>query len=240
VAKEVERLKQQFVAMVSHDLRTPLNSLLNLLTLLSEDAYGKLTETGHKRVDAVEREIVRLIKLINELLDLEKLEAGQDLLHMRPVLVSDIADVSINAIEGFAAAHKVQLVNDCRSRVLLTADKDRLTQVFVNLLSNAVKFSPEGAIVLLCCEDLTDSRGRFSVRLSVKDYGCGIAEDKLVSIFERFNQVDGPNKGSGTGLGLAIAKAIVGQHKGRIGVESKVGQGSVFWVELAAGNPTND
>ncbi len=234
-AKEIERLKQQFVAMVSHDLRTPLNSLLNLLTLLSEDVYGKLNQTGHKRVAAVEVEIGRLIKLINELLDLEKLEAGQDDIDQKPVPVEAVADASINAIVGFAAAHKVQLVNDCRSKAILHADKDRLTQVFVNLLSNAVKFSPEGALVVLGCEDLTDGRGRFFVRMSVKDYGCGIPEDKLASIFERFSQVEGPKKKSGTGLGLAIAKAIVGQHKGRLGVDSKVGQGSTFWVELPSG-----
>jgi PAS domain S-box-containing protein len=234
-AKEVERLKQQFVAMVSHDLRTPLNSLLNLLTLLSENVYGELSQTGHKRVAAVEREIGRLIKLINELLELEKLEAGQELLDRRPVLVADIADASIDAVEGFASSHKIQLVNDCRSRATLHADKDRLTQVFVNLLSNAIKFSPQGTSVMLRCEDLTDGKGRFTVRVSVEDHGCGIAEDKMVSIFERFTQVDGPQKASGTGLGLAIAKAIVGQHKGRIGVESTVGKGSVFWVELGAG-----
>jgi len=234
-AKEMERLKQQFVEMVSHDLRTPLNSLLNLLTLLSENVYGKLSETGHKRVAAVEVEIGRLIKLINELLDLEKLEAGQDNIDAKPVPVAAIADASINAIEGFAATHKVQLVNDCRSTGILHADKDRLTQVLVNLLSNAVKFSPEGALVVLGCEDLTDGKGRFFVRISVKDYGCGIPEDKLASIFERFTQVEGPKKRSGTGLGLAIAKAIVGQHKGRLGVESKVGQGSTFWLELPTG-----
>ncbi len=234
-AKEMERLKQQFVAMVSHDLRTPLSSLLNLLTLLSEDVYGKLNETGHKRVAAVEIEIGRLIKLINELLDLEKLEANQDNLDQKPVAVSAIADASINAIEGFAATHKVQLVNDCRSAATLHADKDRLTQVMVNLLSNAVKFSPPDGLVVLGCEDVTDGKGRFFVRMSVKDYGCGIPEDKLASIFERFTQVDGPKKQSGTGLGLAIAKAIVGQHKGRIGVDSKVGQGSTFWVELPNG-----
>ena len=234
-AKEVERLKQQFVAMVSHDLRTPLNSLLNLLTLLSEDAYGQLSETGHKRVQAVEGEIERLIKLINELLDLEKLEAGgpeKMSLSKVPVVVSDLCDASINAVLGFAAANKVQLVNDCRSRSSISGDRARLIQVLVNLLSNAIKFSQQGESVVLLAEDLSDSKGRASVRVSVKDRGCGIADDKLSGIFERFTQLDGEKKKEGTGLGLAISKAIVNQHQGRIGVESKLGAGSIFWLEL--------
>ena len=231
-AKEIERLKQQFVAMVSHDLRTPLNSLLNLLTLLSESAYGQLTDTGLLRVRAVEGEIERLIRLINELLDLEKLETGIDALSRAPVAVSDIADASINAVLGFAAAHKVQLVNDCRTRATISVDKARVIQVLVNLLSNAVKFSNPGETVVLSCEDVSDKKGRSSVRISVKDRGPGIADDKLTGIFERFTQLDGVKKKSGSGLGLAISKAIVQQHQGRIGVDSKPGQGSIFWVEL--------
>jgi len=233
-AKEVERLKQQFVAMVSHDLRTPLNSLLNLLTLLSENAYGQLSETGHKRVLAVEGEIERLIKLINELLDLEKMEAGIDSLSKESVAVSDICDASINAVLGYAAANKVQLVNDCRSRAVISVDRARVIQVLVNLLSNAIKFSPAGESVVLLGQDLSDAKGRASVRISVQDKGCGIADEKLTGIFERFTQLDGEKKKEGTGLGLAISKAIVSQHQGRIGVESKLGAGSVFWLELGS------
>ncbi len=225
--KQIERMKKEFVAMVSHDLRTPLNSVLNLLTLMSVEAYGTVNETGHKRLDAAEKDIGRLISLINELLDLEKLESGEIALELKNCSAESLMEQAEQSVYGFAQQNSVTVKRDyCDLNV--TVDQNRFVQVLINLLSNAVKFSEPDAEVRMRAE-----RGSNYTVFEVSDSGCGISPEVQSTIFERFKQAQGANKKhSGTGLGLAICKNIAEQHGGSIGVDSEVGVGSTFWVKI--------
>lgn len=225
---EIERMKQEFVAMISHDLRTPLNSVQGFLEMLTEGIYGPLTEQGEHRAGMAERNVSRLLRLINDLLDVTKLEAGKLELHLEETQLEDVLNRSIEAVRVFAEKHFVQ-VELSQVHVSVLADGDRLERVLVNLLSNAVKFSPSNSIVSLKVEE-TDQW----VEVKVQDRGRGIPASHIDSVFERFKQVqvsDAKTKG-GTGLGLAICKAIIEQHGGNIGVESEEGKGSTFWFKI--------
>ena len=226
-AKKVERMKKEFVAMVSHDLRTPLNSVLNLITLMSVDAYGAVNETGHQRLDAAEQDVTRLIGLINELLDLEKLEAGEIILDLKPIDASSVMDQAQQSVYGFAQQNGVRIICE-PANLNVTVDQKRLVQVLINLLSNAVKFSEPGSEVRMRAV-----RGANYTVFEISDTGCGIAPEVQSTIFERYKQAEGANKKhTGTGLGLAICKNIAEQHGGSIGVDSTVGSGSTFWVKI--------
>lgn len=226
--KEVEEMKQQFVAMISHDLRTPLTSVCGFLEMLEHGAYGSLSDQGQQRTQLAERNISRLISLINDLLDMEKLESGRLELAPETIPLEPVAVRSVDAVRVFAEQHKVNIViepMDCT----VYADGNRLVQVLVNLISNAVKFSPADSTITVSARpkgDLIDVR--------IADQGRGVPPQFREAIFERFRQVkttDATQKG-GTGLGLAICKAIVEQHGGAIGVESEEGKGSTFWFTV--------
>lgn len=226
-AKQVERMKKEFVAMVSHDLRTPLNSVLNLLTLMSVDAYGVVNETGHQRLDAAEQDVTRLIGLINELLDLEKLEAGEIVLDLKNMSASSLMEQAQQSVYGFAQQNSVEIVCE-PSHLQVSVDQNRFVQLLINLLSNAVKFSEKGSQVRMRAE-----RGANYTVFEISDTGCGIPPEVQSTIFERYKQAEGANKKhKGTGLGLAICKNIAEQHGGSIGVDSTVGVGSTFWVKI--------
>lgn len=225
---EIERLKQEFVSMVSHDLRTPLTSVQGTLSLLEEGLYGELTETGVKRVGTAVTSIDRLINLINDLLDIEKLEAGKLAMDPKSTSATEIIERSVESVRGFAEQHGV-LLEALPSDLHVLADCDRLVQVLVNLLSNAIKFSPEGATVTVAAL----RQDKFA-EFTVADRGRGIPPSHVEAIFERFKQVksaDGARK-KGTGLGLAISKAIAEAHGGTIGVKSEEGKGSTFWFRI--------
>ncbi len=231
--KEVEEMKQQFVAMVSHDLRTPLTSVCGFLELLQHGAYGSLSEQGQKRTQLAERNISRLISLINDLLDMEKLESGRLELIPENIPLEPVVIRSIEAVRVFAEQHKVNLLSDPMDCTVY-ADGNRLIQVLVNLISNAVKFSPVDGNITISAKPAGDF-----IEVRVTDQGCGVPKSYHETIFERFRQVratDATQKG-GTGLGLAICKAIVEQHGGRIGVESEDGKGSTFWFSVPVNPP---
>jgi PAS domain S-box-containing protein len=225
--KQIERMKKEFVAMVSHDLRTPLNSVLNLLTLMSVEAYGAVNETGHKRLDAAEKDIGRLIGLINELLDLEKLESGEIALELKSCSAESLMEHAEQSVYGFAQQNAVTVKHDACD-LALSVDRNRIVQVLINLLSNAIKFSDPESEVKMRAE-----RGSNYTVFEISDSGCGIPPELQSTIFERFKQAKGANiKHTGTGLGLAICKNIVEQHGGSIGVDSELGVGSTFWVKI--------
>ena len=231
--KQIERMKREFVAMVSHDLRTPLTSIQGFLSLLEAGVYGELSDSGIDSLSVADNSITRLVKLINDLLDIERLESGKFDLQISNVSVEDIFEQSADAVETFAQQQGVAIVNqpeqETHEDIHLQADGDRLIQVLVNLLSNAIKFSPAGSKVTLAAELVDDL-----VEFKIIDEGRGIPADFIDSVFERFKQVkksDAKNK-KGTGLGLAICKSIVEKHGGTIGVTSEEGKGSTFWFRV--------
>jgi PAS domain S-box-containing protein len=231
---EMERLKREFVSTVSHELRTPLTAIRGSLTLLSVGAMGGLTEQAKKVVTIAERNSIRLINLINDLLDIEKLEAGKLEMVFDAAPLQNAIERSVESVKAFGDQYGIK-VESATTDAAVFADSDRLVQVIINLLSNAIKYSPRDGLV-----SVEVSKKQDSVWVGIKDRGRGIPADFKDKIFERFQQVeaaDAKQKG-GTGLGLAICKAIVEQHNGVIGVDSEEGKGSTFWFEIPlAGSP---
>lgn len=231
---EAQRVKQAFVAMVSHELRTPLTSVRGFLELLSMGALGEVSKPIVEQSDRVHANVERLIKLINDLLDLEKMEAGK--MQMAPEMISLNAavDRSLDSVREQCKKNSVEIkVDNCDFQVF--ADDDRLEQVLVNLLSNAVKFSPGGSTVRVEAFGQNDF-----VEVRVIDRGRGVPEAHRQKIFETFQQVDieDASKRGGTGLGLPVCKLIVEQLGGSIGVESAAEGGSTFWFRLMRNEPT--
>lgn len=227
--EEIERLKQEFRVILSHELRSPLTSLKLLLELIFAGAYGSLNEQGLTKVSLAERNIARLVNLIQELLDIESVEMGRLKICREPVDLKKIIDSAVESCQGPATKAEVELKVDADS-LTIEADEDRLTQVLINLISNAVKFSPEGSSV-----EITSHEEETSVVVTVSDSGPGIAKEQQAVIFERFKQggAEAQRKKGSIGLGLAISKAIVETHGGTIGVDSTLGTGSKFWFRLA-------
>ena len=227
--EKVERLKQGFLSTVSHELRTPLTSIRGSLGLLASGALGTLSSEVVEIVGVAERNALRLMALINDILDLERLETGKIHLQFTKVSVESILRRATESLAPFGQ-HGVT-VEAPENSLMIWADADRIVQVLVNLLSNAVKFSPPGGVVSIAV-GLRES----SVEFRVTDRGRGVPESHRRAIFERFRQVessDAREKG-GTGLGLAICKSIVEQHRGTIGLESEEGAGSTFWFKIPA------
>ncbi len=230
VRREVERLKKEFVSTVSHELRTPLTSIRGSLGLLASGVLGELAADAQEVVSIAERNALRLIGLINDILDLEGLETGKMELRPRDEAAAALIARACESVHGLAVKLGVGL--DARpTPARVWADGDRLVQVLVNLLSNAVKFSTPGGSVTVEAEE----QGEW-VTFRVTDRGRGIPRSHLDAIFERFRQVeasDAREKG-GTGLGLPICRSIVERHGGTIGVDSEEGVGSTFWFRLPA------
>jgi len=227
--KEVERLKYGFLLTVSHELRTPLASIRGSLGLLASGAVGTLSDEAVDVVTIAERNAVRLIALINDILDLERLETGIIELHFAHVPVEVILRRAMESLATVGHTHGVTVEAPAVS-FTIWADAGRIVQVLVNLLSNAVTFSPPGGVVTISVGLREDC-----VEFRVTDRGCGVPVADRLAIFERFRQVETSDdrEQRGTGLGLAICKSIVEQHGGTIGVESTVGDGSSFWFRVA-------
>lgn len=226
--REVDRLKDEFVSVVSHELRTPLTSIRGSLGLLAAGKLGEVPEKGRRMLEIAVQNTDRLIRLINDILDIERIESGRVTMEIKPVDAAELAHQAVDVMAAMAEKSDVRLYA-WADRQPMEADPDRILQVLTNLLSNAIKFSPAGAEV-----SVTVVRDGPEVVFRVRDQGRGIPQDRLESIFERFQQVDSSDardKG-GTGLGLAICRSIVQQHGGRIWVESEVGEGSTFTFTL--------
>jgi PAS domain S-box-containing protein len=227
--RAVEQMKDELISVVSHELRTPLTSIRSALGLLDSGVVGAVPEKGQRMLQIAVKNTDRLIRLINDTLDLERVNSGE--FRMERV-VCDAGELMLQAADGVRAlAQQAGVVLDVVPReVRLWGDPDRLLQVLTNLLSNAIKFSPAaGGTVWLEAEE---SAGEFLFR--VRDEGRGIPADKLESIFDRFGQVDvsDAREKGGTGLGLAICRSIVQQHDGQIWAESTIGAGTTVCVAL--------
>ena len=228
--KNVERMKSEFVSTVSHELRTPLTSIRGALGLVLGKMSDQLPAKALKLLDTAERNSERLTLLINDILDLEKIESGRLEFEFRPLDMGALAQQALSANEGYAAQHGVTLrLSECPDKAGVWADEHRLMQVFANLLSNAVKYSPKGGEVEL---SVREQNGRY--RVGVRDYGRGIPQAFRERVFQRFAQADSSDtrEKGGTGLGLSITRAIVEHHRGRIDYESEEGVGTEFFFEL--------
>ncbi len=232
--KQIDQMKRDFVAMVSHDLRTPLTSIQMVHSLLAAGAYGELTEDGKDSVEGAQDCCDRLITLVNDLLDLERMESGRMDLSLESIPISDIIKPSISMVANAVRQKKIELKLETQEDPTVRADKERMIQVLINLIANAIKFSPESSNLTVS----TEINDEYAL-VKVKDEGRGVPESMRTSIFERFKQVTkSDSKGrKGSGLGLAISKAIVELHGGRIAVESEEGKGSTFYFSLPIAQP---
>jgi PAS domain S-box-containing protein len=228
--REIDRMKTEFVSTVSHELRTPLTSIKGSLHLLLSDEGLVLDETQRHLVDISLKNTDRLIRLINNILDISKMEAGHihlDLDLHRPV---DFIEMAVEGIRGFAESRGIALEPQVAPDLpAVRVDFDRMVQVVTNLLSNAIKFSPERDRVTVGAR-----RAGSDVEIWVTDQGPGIAPEDVGRLFRKFQQLDGRTVRAvgGTGLGLAICRGIVEEHGGRIGVDSRPGEGATFTVRL--------
>lgn len=230
--RQVEQMKTEFVATVSHELRTPLTSIAGSLGLISGGAAGELPSKAARLVEIAKNNALRLVRLINDILDIEKIEAGRMHFDIRPIALDALLSRVVQQGQGFADQYDVRLdLAEPSPRAGVLADEDRLTQVLTNLISNAIKFSPAGAAVTLGVTPL-DRR----YRISVTDRGSGIPEAFKPRIFGKFAQADGSDTRQigGTGLGLSIVREIVVRLGGSISFESREGEGTVFHVDLPA------
>jgi PAS domain S-box-containing protein len=231
--KEAEKRVSEFYSTVSHELRTPLTSIRGSLGLIEGGLAGEIPEKAKQFIAIARSESDRLIRLINDILDIRKIEAGKltlSLVHCSP---AELISSAIDGLRGMAMQSDVEITSLATFNATLLCDRDRIIQVLANLISNAIKYSEKGRKVAVSVDYLA---GESVCRFSVIDRGQGIAGDQIHKLFNKFQQLDSSDsrpKG-GTGLGLAISKSIVEQHGGKIGVNSFIGQGSAFWFELPA------
>jgi signal transduction histidine kinase len=230
--KHVERLKQDFIAMLSHDLRTPLMSVLSSINLVQAGAAGEVSARTESELNKVERSIDHLIELVNDLLDFEKLEAGRMDFDILPISFNEVLDESLRLVQALTEQKRVKIGSPTKD-FTVAGDQRKLIQVIVNLLSNALKHSPEDGLVQI----QTQSTGNM-VEISIHDQGPGVPDQYAEIIFTPFEQISTRSTAAlGTGLGLTICKLLVEGHGGKIGVRnSDLLQGSAFWFTV----PTPD
>lgn len=228
--KHAEQLKNEFVSTVSHELRTPLTSIAGSLGLLTAGAVGPLDEKASRLIGIAHNNCQRLIRLINDMLDIEKIESGKMTFAEEEVDVGALIEWTVSANRGFADAEQVTLATQCPSdRVLVRGDADRLEQLLTNLVSNAIKHSPRNETVEVVAS-IDDGR----VAIAVMDRGPGIPEDFRDRIFGKFAMADSSDSRTkgGTGLGLSIAREIARKHGGKLAFEDRPGGGTIFRTEL--------
>lgn len=229
--KRIDRMKNEFISTVSHELRTPLTAISGALGIIVNGAAGAIPDTATKMLNIAHKNSLRLIHLVNDLLDMEKLSAGKMHFELKSQSILSIVNQSIDANAAYAAQYHVKFVlnNTLREDLRVNVDAQRLQQVLANFLSNAAKFSPPNEFVELRIENIFNN-----VRVLVIDKGQGISDEFRSRIFQKFSQADSSDsrQKGGTGLGLAICKEIIERMGGRIGFFSESGKGSQFYFDL--------
>ena len=233
-ARSANQAKSAFLSSMSHELRTPLNAILGFAQILTSDTLPSTLEQKKEFASHILKSGRHLLTLINEILDLAKVESGTVTLSMEPVALSDTLLETRTMVEPIAASRGVRVLFPETPGAVVLADRTRLKQVLLNLLSNAVKYNRDAGAVVVACEQVAPTR----LRLSVQDTGAGLDAEQVASLFQPFNRL-GQEGGSqeGTGIGLVVTKRLVELMGGDIGVTSSPGVGSVFWIELATTAP---
>ncbi|MCF6150738.1 MAG: response regulator [Candidatus Kuenenia stuttgartiensis] len=232
---QANRAKTQFLSTMSHEFRTPLNVIIGYTDLLNEQLTGKLSEKHLKYTREISRSAELLLSLINDLLDMSKIDAGAMELEIEDVSIDELIDGMVSMMSRQFVKKKITVKTLIEPNLpVVTADFRKCKQILMNLLSNALKFTPNNGRVEICAISGGDS----GVRIEVRDNGIGIAEDKIDKIFSEFYQAENviDEQLGGTGIGLALTRRLVELHSGKIGVESKLGQGSTFWFTLPMKN----
>jgi PAS domain S-box-containing protein len=232
--REVEqatKLKSKFLASMSHELRTPLNAIVGFSGLLADGTAGQMNDKQKRFVTHIKEGAHHLLQLINDILDLSKIEAGQLEIRCEDFQVKDALPEVLSTIRPLAMAKNIRVHHDLAASYSIYADRVRFKQILYNLLSNAVKFTPEGGHVSIHYAELSEL-----IRVSVRDTGIGIRPEDQEVIFEEFRQIEGDGAHEGTGLGLAITKRLVEQQGGNIWLESEFGKGTCFSFTLPAGS----
>ncbi len=234
--QEVERashLKSEFLSGMSHELRTPLHTIIGFTELLAEEIQGPLNDKQRRFVNHIHRDSQHLLALINDVLDLSKIESGRLELHREAFHVAGALEETISSVHPKAEAKSIEIETRAPESISIFADRLRFKQILYNLLSNAVKFTPAGGAVRI--EVVETGQG---VEISVEDTGIGIAPGEHEAIFDKFYQVGQRQAGGmdGTGLGLAITRRLVEEHGGSIWLKSEPGAGSVFSFRIPAGS----
>ncbi len=243
VAEQANITKSQFLANMSHELRTPLNAILGMTEGLQEQVFGSINEQQLQALQTIESSGSHLLAIINDILDIAKIESGQFELDLIPTNVKQLCESSLIFIKGQALKKRIHLETKLPDEIPdLSIDQRRIRQVLINLLNNAVKFTPDGGSITLKVSlhqspadaDCTDSSPENFLRIAVIDTGIGIALEDTKKLFQSFVQIDSAlnRKYNGTGLGLSLVKRIVELHGGQVEVTSKVGVGSCFTVDL--------
>jgi len=226
--KQFERHANDFYSTVAHELRAPLTSIRGSLGILEAGFVGPITEEARQMVSIGATSCERLIRLITDLLDLSKVEAGKMPLNIEETRADELLKRAVSECSGTAASRAQNLVTQVEPNLAVAADSDRIVQVLINLMSNALKNTPTGGTVTASAR-ITDND---KIRFTVADEGPGISPASAELLFQKFQQLDDGQEKSGSGLGLAISKAIVALHKGDIGVTSQPGKGASFWIDL--------
>ncbi len=234
--EQMARVKNEFVSTVSHELRTPLTSIAGALELIDAGVTGALPEKAQEMVRIAYQNSQRLIRLINDILDIEKIESGRMAFERKHVALRPLVERAVHETQSFAAGYKATLRFLPGDDLMAWVDPDRFLQVVTNLLSNAAKFSPPEGVV-----DVLLVRDEGQIRLSVVDRGPGIPENFRNRLFEKFAQADSSDRRAkgGTGLGLAIVKGIVERFGGTISFETALGTGTTFHIDLPEGNESS-
>jgi PAS domain S-box-containing protein len=228
--RQTDQLKDQFLSILSHELRTPINAIMGFGSILDDELAGALSEKQHDYLRKMLNGADVLLALVNDLLDMSRIQAGKFTLSPAPVAIGPLVDEVVTSLAPLAEQKRQRVVVDLPADLPdVMADRQRLAQVLVNLVGNAIKFTPPGGAITVrgCLEPGW-------LRIEVADTGPGIADDDVPKLFHRFTQLDmsATRKAGGTGLGLSISKALVEAHGGAIGVESQPGHGATFWFTL--------